>query len=170
MRVVFYVLGGLLIAFGLFFPIRTALRGIESAPLPYFMCAATGFVFLVIGGALGRSRRLLVIASLVAVAAMSATVWAVMTEKPPPCADDVTEAGSLAYIRPWLQGIGYSATEVDSFRVTNISKFAEEAWPTYAFYFTGTRNGKTQGVLGVGNGCGIGDLQESRPFTIRKIG
>jgi hypothetical protein len=168
LRIVFYVLGGIFVVVGLFTLIRQAPAGIETEPFPYVLLAVTGFVFLVIGSALGRNRPLLAVASVVAVAATSATVWSVVTEKPPPCADEITEAGSLAQIRPWLERIGYSQDDIESFQVTNITRF-DDLWPTYAFYFTGTKKGKTQGALGVGNGCGIGELQETEPLTITKV-
>ncbi len=157
-------------AFGLTTLLRLGFRGSVTETSAYFMSVVVGFVFLVIGRTLGRNRPLLIGAAVVVVAAISATVWLGIIEEPPPCADDVTKEGSLAYLRPWLQGQGYSPGDIDSFYVTNVARDPEESWPTYFFYFTGNKNGKLQGVIGVGNGCSIGELQEAKPFTITKVG
>jgi hypothetical protein len=154
---------------GLYLLLRSVFGGRETAPLAYLLLVIIGIVLFVVGGAVGRKRHLLVVASVMAGATMSVMGWLMMTEKPPPCAEDVTEAGSLAYLRPWLQGIGYSPSDVDSFYVNVIVKEPEQAWPTYYFYFTGTKNGSAQGVTGVGNGCGIGELQEAEPLTVTKV-
>jgi hypothetical protein len=164
----FYVVGWLCIAFGLLL-LKPSFGGSETAPLAYSLIVLTGLTFLIIGGTLGQSHRLLAIASLVAITAMSVTLLLVVTEKPPPCADDITETRALGFLRPWLQEVGYSQNDIESFRMTALSNLSDDAWPWHGFHFTGTKRGETVGVLGVGNGCGIGELQEAEPFKITKI-
>jgi hypothetical protein len=171
LRIAFYILGAFVVALGsmLLFTLWAHVGTSDSARLFYLLIVIVGLEFLVIGHAVGRSRRRLTATSFVAISTISAIAWLGVTEKPPPCSDDVTESRALDYLRPWLRGIGYSSTDIASFRLVNLTKDELETWPTYFFYFTGTKDGRTQGVIGTGNGCGIGELEESQPFVITKV-
>ena len=114
-------------------------------------------------------KRFLVAASVVIALGGAAFLWAATHWVPPTCADEITEANTLAYLRQKLLLLGYSGADASTFRVTDYAKQTEQAWPTYAFYFTGTKTGKVQGIIAIGNGCGFDEIQESEPVTITKV-
>ena len=95
-------------------------------------------------------------------------VWASF-QPPPPCATDIDNhkaqvlfdaALRNADLRVfWMEG-SLDRAEFGPFVVTSVYRKDEDNWPTYFVRGDGTLRGAHRVIIAIGNGCGLGDLQD----------